>query len=782
MSDSTFLHIQARGSSASRVMELTGGSVRVGGGAQCEARLMETSRPEVLCVIRRRGEGWQVQPLGPPGRVAINGIPIERPRPLPFDVPLRVGGHILTLHIPDSESPNVGSFRDPIAIIPESVETEPVAVPAAGEVEVNPPPRDTVEASNLSREEERLARWQASLERRERWLKARREERKWEHRWRAAGERLRARSSAGGSEGRLTTAAPKSPPRERSQTVFEAAPTRRAVEPSSKPAEPAVRSEQDEASVPKLGSVTRVDSGERDHRGPTEAFTAATSTPPADSTPTDFATLLDPDHLAARQAWEQTAEEPPIDVTFADGPAIATEPNPEVRAAPTSRPAREESRHPIGIEPLGLPSPKPVPEADPTIGSSPTPIPPRIDRITEEPSWPSARAILEAHRTDAAGQTRPRSRHDRRPTPTEAREPEQWSLPTWWTVPPALALTLLFGGLGLVLAWTWGLDDRTSAILADRLLNGLPIPAGGIEVEPLANPSWWSSTADHLFWRAAALGRIKGDPARLDKARFLVGLAGNASPLHPGVRYASAVGVLREEGSRTVEAESPLLSRDVVTLDLAARQSWEAGQIEESLAQSRQALELAASADPAQATPPRFDESSGVQRSLLPNEDLILPIIRDLAERTGGGFEAWSSALPDSPIVLLSAYRVLREEGSPEADRLLDRLLEQPKPIGAGLRAAVDLAARAEAAAFRERWTEAEQGYLEVIDHTPEAAWRRVWWRNLANVYARLDDLGKMEAARANAETGAARPVAVTAFPTIPGSHKEADPGFDLAP
>ena len=73
MPETLFLHIESRGRTAARVLELPGDSLRIGRGAQCEVRLGELSLAEVECLLRRRGEVWHIQPLGPPGKLSIDG-------------------------------------------------------------------------------------------------------------------------------------------------------------------------------------------------------------------------------------------------------------------------------------------------------------------------------------------------------------------------------------------------------------------------------------------------------------------------------------------------------------------------------------------------------------------------------------------------------------------------------------------------------------------------------------------------------------------------------------
>jgi hypothetical protein len=91
--------------------------------------------------------------------------------------------------------------------------------------------------------------------------------------------------------------------------------------------------------------------------------------------------------------------------------------------------------------------------------------------------------------------------------------------------------------------------------------------------------------------------------------------------------------------------------------------------------------------------------------------------------------------------VQLVAVRVLRERGSLDGEAALDVLLAQTAtpsaltPIGA-----VEIAAGAEALAFKGRWQEAAQRYRQAIDLMPESTIRRSWWMNVAEIELRLND------------------------------------------
>jgi hypothetical protein len=77
MTDTTYLQIQGGDDDAMRVVALPGAAIRVGRGAVCEVRLSDPDLAEVQCLLRRRGETWHVQPIGPAGLVSIEGSVVE---------------------------------------------------------------------------------------------------------------------------------------------------------------------------------------------------------------------------------------------------------------------------------------------------------------------------------------------------------------------------------------------------------------------------------------------------------------------------------------------------------------------------------------------------------------------------------------------------------------------------------------------------------------------------------------------------------------------------------
>ena len=199
------LEIQTGDDGVTRVLDLEHGPIRVGRGIQCEVRLNQVGLGDVQCIIRRRGDEWQVQPVGPPGRIWVDNQPSDNQRALPPGVTLRVGRATLTLHEANPDLRERGSFNAPISIDAQTevpagsanLDVAPADIPPAPAEPVppsvedtGPPPPSPGEASD-----DRLKRWQTRLDQRDQWLQDRQNEKRWEARWKAAGESLRSRST-----------------------------------------------------------------------------------------------------------------------------------------------------------------------------------------------------------------------------------------------------------------------------------------------------------------------------------------------------------------------------------------------------------------------------------------------------------------------------------------------------------------------------------------------------------------------------------------------------------
>ncbi|SIN92017.1 hypothetical protein SAMN05444166_1615 [Singulisphaera sp. GP187] len=144
------------------------------------------------------GGEWQLVPSRAAGFVWIDGRSVEATCPLPFDVPFRVGEHWLTLRPTGAASPEWHAYKSPAPTASTIVreEVRPPVTPPRGrddpsdlfEFTAPPPPRPTP-----APEYDPVSRWKENAEKRSKRSDVSPEERRWENRWRAAGERVRAR-------------------------------------------------------------------------------------------------------------------------------------------------------------------------------------------------------------------------------------------------------------------------------------------------------------------------------------------------------------------------------------------------------------------------------------------------------------------------------------------------------------------------------------------------------------------------------------------------------------
>ncbi len=224
MAGSTFLHVQAHGEAAIRILELPEGPVRVGRSHHCEVRLDgPDALGDVQCILRPRGEGWQFQPVGPAGLVWIDDRPADQQRPLVLGIPFRVGNHWLTLRSAENATNDWGSFASPITVEPAEAagsgpepEPRPIAPRPIAPRAIPAPPPTVIEApaapASAEESDDRLTRWQSRLDQRERWIKDRQDEKRWEARWKAAGESIKAPGPRPSAPASASAPAPPPPP------------------------------------------------------------------------------------------------------------------------------------------------------------------------------------------------------------------------------------------------------------------------------------------------------------------------------------------------------------------------------------------------------------------------------------------------------------------------------------------------------------------------------------------------------------------------------------------
>ncbi len=167
MPETACLHIQAQESDPVRVVDLPGSSARIGRAAYCDVRLADPDLADEECRLRRRGSTWRIVPVAPDGgALRLDGHRVDRPTELPYDTTFYVGSFGFTLRTSSTASPWTDRPLPLADIARESAGSELVA-----------PQRNA---------------WESQGDARDRWLRAQRETKRWETRWRAAGEKLRA--------------------------------------------------------------------------------------------------------------------------------------------------------------------------------------------------------------------------------------------------------------------------------------------------------------------------------------------------------------------------------------------------------------------------------------------------------------------------------------------------------------------------------------------------------------------------------------------------------------
>jgi tetratricopeptide (TPR) repeat protein len=375
---------------------------------------------------------------------------------------------------------------------------------------------------------------------------------------------------------------------------------------------------------------------------------------------------------------------------------------------------------------------------------------------------PTAREILAAQRLERIATPTPR-RKGTEPLPTVGQAPSSWRVPLWLGWVPATVATVVVGAIATVAAWCWSIEALHSGVVANRLARS----GNGPRLDPLPlwvtppNTNWWATTSGHLMLWALWLDRTASDPAGFEEARERLAAAARVSPMQATVRYALAC---LDQGPAPAPALAPAsanlaLSRDVLPLAWTGHRLRAAGKKDAAVRAYRAALEIAAQADLSRLAAPSFLDDTQIRRYALPAEELVGPILRDMADSPDWTYAEWSAALPSAPVVRLAAVRLLRERGSPDADAALEALLSEDGshtavPVPQGTAAALALAARAEALALKQRWSDAEQHYRQAIELMPDLTFRRSWWMNLAEIALRQnDESGRqkaLEAARGN--------------------------------
>ncbi|MFI5456870.1 MAG: hypothetical protein ACHRXM_15605 [Isosphaerales bacterium] len=784
MPESTCLHIQERESGPIRVVEIPWISVRIGRASHCEVRLPAHDLAEEVCRLYRRGRSWHLVPATNRSPILLEGRPVDGPCPLAFDVPFRVGDYCLTLRHDRTADPDWGMYSGPVPrqldralpvleasysakdqLDPRQLKggsgpaLEPASEPAF-EPPIEPGARPLTTAKGLGTNPE-LARTADVRER-------------WETRWRVAGAQLKARSERSGGIPQPT----KYP----YQAGFDAVPLKEPQRPVVSGQWSVVSEKIGGRSLPPQGGSDRgapapelrVPCGEVAEEESTDQAPTVTgkiepapepslSIEPAPSTTTG----IEP----TSETLPRTAQPPSPTCTIEPAPdnAVVEERDETERTKGSSTPTRLcRSAHLLDAGPTKRAASLGRPEAGGSLGYSPRSRRdggPRThdssrsdpDAAVERVKWPSAKDILATHRATlqpraavATARMPAAQRNGPQAVPTRAREPGHWNMPVWLAGPPAAVLVLAAGLAGCVLSWWWACDSYSASIMTGRLLTTdrsaqrRPLPES---VRP-PDGAWTRSTAQHLAHWAIYLSRLEGEKDHSpEEISALLERALQVSPINATARLAMAQ-LEPPLSDRTVSIRSLGLSRDVLCLAWSARRLLAAGEKEAALKMYGQSLAVAVSGESSRAVLARFSEDSNVPRYLLPREDRVRDIVRELASRNEWTFPEWSAVLPDSAVVRLAAARLLREQGRSEAEALLDLVLDERGTRAApGSVGPLTLAARAEAFALRLRWREAGEQYRRAIELIDDDTIKRSWWFNLADIALRLDDENQRQAA-----------------------------------
>lgn len=801
MRGTVVLHIQREGEATIREVALAGDLVRVGRGSLCEIALPDDRLAEVHVIMRRRHATWTVQTLGAGRSVVLNGEPLEGLARLSAGSCIVLGDHRLKLvEIErDAAVKPPGSFERPILMHGTQVaEREPItsvrdvkssralgvgtgAASPHGVEPWKPVPYGSAKqrvagAAGLSHE--RRVGGTAGAERPEP-----------SGGWRSIPltDPLASRSRVE----RETVSRIEPSIRDRLDTRgIPGAPSvhRKHVDHRLRPLEPTLRS----TTVERLSPPTRIawPQGPRiiDPPRPRESIDHAPSPDARDVSRTchideslsvenksDLETgplpdtdWLDPEELAGRRAWDHSQDtlEPADSLREFELPGdfaqLATaseaelyvesgEPPPELPFDETHAALRVEATQAAAADvTTDVPSRSRAPEAEPDPAE---PSRSTDDALAARERLPSVVAIVAAcglsNRAAQGPQRRihqVRSASTRIPVPTDPQAPCVWQFPLWLAVPFALGSTVLLGALAAYLSACWAMDGRAAGALARAWTSGRAV----VELprrERLPNATWWASRPDSLYLHAAALSAPGGDPLDQEDASTFLDLAEMTSPWHAGVRFAR-----RKQARAGASAGLDLASADMAACTLAAEQALGSGRLDECRERIQHALALARSLESRRAHFPALDRDSTGMRFLLPNEDVITPLVR-LARAAEA--KSVGPTLPDHPGILVAAYRQARREARADADALLRRILALPVESATGPDLWWNLAAKAEALALAERWSESVDAYRAAAEACRDPLLACVLWHNLSDVLSRIRSTENARVATRNARARA---------------------------
>jgi tetratricopeptide (TPR) repeat protein len=802
MPESTCLHIQDHESAPIRVVDIPWISVRIGRAAFCEVRLTSEDLADEACRLYRRGRLWHLVPAGAKGTNAIllEGRAVDSSRLLPFNVPFRIGRFCLTLRQDRAVDPDWGMY--PGSVPEKSAWTSPA-------FDDGPTGRGHATRADLVVEPQTIDEAPFKPEWRQPTAKgpingpeipaAGAVKDRWETKWRVAGAELKARAqrSATRSEPRRAPLqagfesvplkeprAPRAQPTARSHIEPPARPVETPARPVETPARP-VETTRSEAKVDPRWNIPAAEpavprspspQAEDEWLGvgkPAEALWSDVQQTDTDDRSANDAPALPPeiepcalvadrDERNAKAADESWYEMPVLVLPPETVEADAVAESPVQSASPSrKRPAKSSSASDADRPRPGASRSRKNGEAK-RAGSSreridgePRPIAarqPARDPAVKPAQWPSAKDILASHRPRVNPQANhlPAAVRTASASLTHSREPAHWSLPRWLLGPPMAAFVAAVGLLGGILSWWWASDAYAVSLMTGRLMSADGRAQRAALPESVAPPdgTWTRSTAQHLaHWAIFTSRNEPGQPASSRDVAALVNRALEISPLNPTARLAAAQLEPREVGA-PISQRSLGLSRDAISLSWCARRLLAAGDKEGALKIYEKALKVATASETSRVAAPPFSDDPGVPRYLLPGEDRVQDIVREIDAKKEWTFQEWSTALPKDPVNLLAAARLLKKQGRSDADTLLELVLDDHRQSeGAKTTTALVRAARAEAFALKARWRDSEEQYRLAIDLIDDDTIKRSWWFNLADIERELDDESQRQSA-----------------------------------
>ena len=824
-----YLHIQTDVEAPTRVLEMGTGPIRVGRGIQCEVRLNQVGLGEVQAILRYRNNEWQVQPVGPPGRIWVDGRPTEQQRYLAVGMPLRVGQATLTIHQANTAGGGRGSFDAPISVDVEPIETAPAPVPPPAPAPImtpaSPPlpepvveatPADPIAEPTLAGGDERVQRWQSRLDQRDQWLKDRQSEKRWEARWKAAGETIRARSgrpTPPPTSPSTSTPPPAPPPppthpealTTRSPLVGRVAPvrsveprpvfspTRRLSEPGPAPRPEPARPEVEPAPVViphKVKAVVPatlpvVEWSSAPTLAPVEPGAALAdhpASPPARE-------VVDPPP-AIEEARVEPVAEPLVALDDLVVVEIESELVVDLAVETESERAVDSGRTELVVElatPEALSEPSILADWEETPPTRPDPAEPGTS-----PSEPALAPAPMARRVAVEEEVRPPSPEPR--VASAARQPT--------AVPPTSAghefpsARTIFDAQGTRASGPLPGPARPSRVIepTEALPPGgwtIPLPLGWLPALALVLTLGTGTVGLAVVWSLESLGanlglrlatRAEGrsltvDPELLPKATWWRTSAGHlaawgialersgksaeARELEADARTVSPLGArarfLQEPGVGAEADEMASIrlgpTRDVVTLTAMGHRLRREGKKADAIRAYHAALAIAASTARSTLGRPVFRVDSPSNRYQLPHSTLLDAVARDMEDAGEWTAEEWTEATPEFGPALLAVARALRGKHPEEADSRLEAICQTAdRALDPQFDAAEDRAATAEAMAERGRWTDAVAQYHLAIDGETRDLDRRVWWFNLAELAGKTGDLDARNQAIENAK------------------------------